>query len=152
MLSWKGLRIRQMVRTAVGIVVAVCLTLALLSFGTFVILRATEFGKVAMGNSQGVADPWNTFMAGQNLLFFYLDLPITLVISFLTAVLTRRFSVAAGVLGTVPVWALLLVGGDLTRGSILVLSAAVAAFCAARWQKNRPRKAARNAFATTHSN
>jgi hypothetical protein len=140
-----------MVRTAIVTVIAVCLTLVLLSFGMFLILRTTEFGKVMMGDFQAVANPWKAFMAGQNLLFFYLELPITLVVSFLAAFFTVRLPIVAGTLGSSPVWAVPLVAGDLMPGFILVASAVGAVLCATYWQKNRMRKSAK-AFAATHSN
>ncbi len=67
-----------MLRTIVVTVAAICLVLVLLSFGTFVILRTTQFGKVMTGDVHSVSDPWNVFMEGQNLFLFYLDLPVVL--------------------------------------------------------------------------
>lgn len=130
-----------MARTVIVIVAAICLALLLQAFGTFVVLRTTEFGQVMTGNTRAVADPWKAFAEGQRLLLWYVDLPDVLIVGFLAGLSVRRFTPLAGVIGTAPCWVFVLSVGDWARSCILIICGAVTALLAASWREAHRRRA-----------
>jgi hypothetical protein len=137
-----------MLRTIVVTVAAICLTLVLLSFGTFLILRTTQFGKVAMGDVQSVPHPWETFMEGQNLFLLYVDLPTTLLVGFLVGLFAKRFAIAAGIVGTAPISGILLAAGDVWRGCLVIACAAGVTFLAMRLRQKRSHHLLKNTISS----
>jgi hypothetical protein len=142
-----------MIRTIIVTLAAICLTLLLLSFGTAVVLNTTEFGKVAAGHTESVADPWKTFYQGQTIFFWYVDLPTTLIVGLLTATFAKRLSIISAVIATSPLPALMLVAGDVWKGFILIICAVVVALVPVWARRERERRSKHEKqIAGNHSN
>ena len=85
-----------MLRTVIVTVGGAILSVLLLSIATYLILNHTQFGHLMTGNTQGISDPWKTFISGFWVLFFCVSLPTTvLVATFVGAFANKHVPVAA---------------------------------------------------------
>jgi hypothetical protein len=78
------------------------LSLILVAFGIALALRTTQWGEVATGQSQSLADPWAAFQSGYYLLLFEITLPSAGLAGLMVGVLTKRLAALKSSLAVAP--------------------------------------------------
>jgi hypothetical protein len=77
------------------------------------------------GNSSGMSDPWQVFMGGSKVLFFYVCLPTVILVAVFVGLLTKKATRAAAAIAVFPIS--VLASGLVLRGAwislVLVLCA-----------------------------
>src|SRR5579883_641487 len=80
----------SMLRTIVVTVAGLILSALLAAAATSFVLSHTQFGRLMTGNSSGMSDPWQVFMGGSKVLFFYVCLPTVIWSQFSLVCSLRR--------------------------------------------------------------
>jgi len=113
--------LRTILVTIAGLILSALLAAAATSF----MLSHTEFGRLMTGNSSGMGDPWQVFMRGSTVLFFYVCLPTVILVAVFVGLLTKKSALAAAVVAVLPIS--VLASGLVLRGAWISL---VLIFCA----------------------
>lgn len=91
--------LRTILVTIAGLILSALLAAAATSF----MLTHTQFGALMSGNAYGMTDPWQVFMSGSRILFFYVSLPTVLVVALFVGLLAKKAALAAAVIAVLPI-------------------------------------------------
>jgi hypothetical protein len=108
--------LRTVVVTVGGLVLSALLAAAATSFA----LSHTEFGRLMTGGSSGMRDPWQVFMGGTWVLFFYVALPNVILVSMFVGLLATEFALPAAAVAVLPIS--VLASGFALRGAWISLA------------------------------
>jgi|GEM_PF-5676090 hypothetical protein len=108
--------LRTIVVTVAGLILSALLAAAATSF----VLSHTQFGRLMTGNSSGMSDPWQVFMGGSKVLFFYVCLPTVILVAVFVSLLTKKAALAATVIAVLPIS--ILASGLVLRGAWISLA------------------------------
>jgi hypothetical protein len=130
-----------MARTLIVALAGAVLALALISLGTYAVVRTTPAGRAISGQSSTPADPWKAIESSYYLFVFGVGLPAVLIAGFLVGLLSRRHELLAALLATSPVSVMAsgLALGGLGATVILAVGATGAAYVATRWRSKGQR-------------
>jgi hypothetical protein len=109
-----------MLRTVSVTVAGLILSVLSAATATFLVLRHTDFGRLATGNFAGLADRWQVFANGELVLFFCIFLPTVLIVSIFVGSLTHRYPLQASAAAVLPIS--LVASGLRFRGAIISLA------------------------------
>jgi hypothetical protein len=104
-----------MLRTILVTIAGLCLSVLLAAAATSFILSHTQFGRLMTGNSSGMSDPWQVFMSGSKVLFFYVCLPTVILVAIFVGLLTKKSALAATAVAVLPIS--VLASGLVLRGA-----------------------------------
>jgi hypothetical protein len=113
--------LRTILVTVAGLILSALLAAAATSF----MLSHTQFGRLMTGNSTGMSDPWQVFMTGSKVLFFYVCLPTVIMVAVFVGLLTKKSALAAAAVAVLPIS--VLASGLVLKGAWISL---VLVFCA----------------------
>ena len=108
-----------MLRTILATVAGVILSMLLAAAATSFMLTHTEFGRLMTGDSSGMSDRWQVFETGPRVLFFYVSLPIVLLVAAFVGFLAKESASIAAAVAALPVS--LLSSGLRPRGALTTL-------------------------------
>lgn len=84
-----------MLRTTLVTVAGLILSALFAAVATSYMLSHTQFGRLMTDNSAGMNDPWQVFMGGSKVLFFYVSLPTVILVAVFVGLLTKKSALAA---------------------------------------------------------
>jgi len=131
--------LRTIVVTVAGLILSALLAAAATSF----MLSHTQFGRLMTGNSSGMSDPWQVFMGGSTVLFFYVCLPTVILVAVFVGLLTKRAAMAAAVIAVLPIS--VLASGFALRGAWISLVLVLCALLLAGFSQRLVRRTAATA-------
>jgi hypothetical protein len=113
--------LRTILVTVTGLILSALVAAAATSFT----LSHTQFGLLMTGNSSGMSDPWQVFMSGSKVLFFYVALPTVILVAVFVGLLTKKAALAAAAVAVLPIS--VLASGLALRGAWISLVLVVCA-------------------------
>jgi hypothetical protein len=131
--------LRTILVTVAGLVLSALVAAAATSF----MLSHTQFGRLMTGNSSGMTDPWQVFMSGSKVLFFYVALPTVILVAVFVGLLTKKAALVAAVIAVLPIS--VLASGLALRGAWISLVLVVCALLLAGFSQRLVRPTATTA-------
>jgi hypothetical protein len=114
-----------MVRTILVTIAGLILSALVAAAATSFMLSHTQFGRLMTGNSSGMSNPWQVFVSGSRVLFFYVALPTVILVAVFVGLFTKKAALAAAAVAVLPIS--VLASGLALRGAWISLVLVVCA-------------------------
>ena len=129
-----------MLRTILVTVAGLILSALVAAAATWFMLSHTQFGSLMTGNSSGMSAPWQVFMTGSKVLFFYVSLPTVILVAVFVGLLTKKAALVAAVIAVLPIS--VLASGLALRGAWISLLLVLCAILLAGFSQRLVRRTA----------
>lgn len=120
--------------TVVVVLMGMLATLLLASFGTYIALNFTPWGRAITEHQQNSSVLWTAIVSGARQLFLFVLLPTVILVSLLVGFFAQRVPPVAAACATLPIS---VASGIDWEAAVLIFASVAAAFLSYRWRIRR---------------